>query len=505
MNTLNNKPVNKPVNKQCPSNSSSSPSSNMNISYLNSTLKNACMYIKYNNEVKLNSYSKELLKRFMNYMNGMIGAKTSANYHIKKVVNDTIIIPIYVYTNVQKDSDPIKLIESKIKQVRDFLEHFDWTQASKMQLWIVRSLHILGVNISSSFVLSTETPEIDFNDLHDEPIIINFPKIEYPKIIREKFIDNSYISYLSDPYLTDYGLFINLTVPFDDMGMSYNGLHLYEHLMTKAWDKLKGINLIELNGATWPQAVCFVYSIHNTIESMKEYAVNSLMWHLQSREKGFWDKHKEELHLEIERTVSETRKERTLSAMGRSDLHAYTYSYNTNIFEYWSNKPFEFLITGPEPYEKLKLKFDVVNNYIKKFMPRKDVVRPKNITFKNIPLDVLKMKKLQGFRINKVDSNEIKQKILQPDFDDKLVYGFDCSFECKFEDLSPYNSILHALLYNNRMFTDEELNHFLSNHVIPFSARLFNSASLQIKNAAKYLKEEKDNEQIEEDDDESIE
>lgn len=466
--------------------------SNFKLKKGNGLLNDSFILIKYNNEIKLNNYSGELLKRFMNYVNGMIGAKTSANYHIEKVINYTIKIPIYVYTNNEKNSDPVKLVIDKINNVRNFLENFDWKMVGKTQLWLVRSLHILGINISNAFTLSTETPNLGFNDIINDPIIMNFPKLEYPKIEREKFTDASFITYLSDPYLVDYGMFVNLTVPFDEMGMSYNGLHLYEHLMTKAWDKLNGINLIEMNGSTWPQAICYVYTIHNTIESMKEYAANSIVWHLKSREKGFWKKHKDQLNLEIERTVSETRKERTLASMGRSDLHAYNYSYNTEIFEYWSNKPFELLIVGPTEMKSLKLNSETINGYIRKYMPRKDIKRPDNIKFKYFPVDVLKMKKMQGFQITKIDSNDIKNKMLESDFDGESVYGLDCSFSCKYEDLSIFNSVLHPLLFNNKLMSDEELNKFLQNHVLPFSSLMFGEAPIQIKNASLYLKGKED-------------
>lgn len=464
----------------------------INITSSSKPLNDAYIYIKPNKILKLNKYSEELIKRFMTYMNGMIGAKTSANYHIEKVKDNTIKIPIYVYTNKEKNADPYDLIDEKVNKVRDFLGNFNWKMAGKLQLWLVRSLYILGVNISNAFTISTYTPNIEYNDIIEEPLMLNFPKIEYPKWEREKFIDGSYITYLSDPYLVDYGVFVNLTVPFDDMGMSYNGLHLYEHLMTKAWDDLDGINVIEMNGSTWPQAVCYVYTIHNKLESMKEYAAASIIWALKSRERGFWNKHKEQLNLEIERTVSETRKERTLASMGRSDLHAYNYSYNTEIFEYWSNKPFQLLISGPESIDKLKLKNETINKYIRKHMPRKDIKRPENIKFKHFPVDVLKMKKLQGFKISKVESNHIKSKLIESDFEGNEVFGLDCSFSCKFEDLSSFNSILHPLLFNNKLLTDDEMNKFFKNHVIPYSSLSFGDASLQLKNAVLYLKEKED-------------
>lgn len=475
----------------------------MNIKSSKDLLADSHIYIKYNNDIALNNYSTILLQKFMIYINGMIGAKTSANYHIKRVKNNTIDIPIYVYTNKEKKLDPISLIENKVKNVRNFLENYDWNIAGKQQLWLVRSLKILGINISSAFTISTSTPNSGFNDLNNDPLIIKFPSLSYPIIEKETFIDKSYIVYLSDPYLMDYGIYDNLTVPFDEMGMSYNGLHLYEHLMTKGWDNLSGKNLLELNGSTYPHALCFVYNIHSDLNSMKEYAASSIIWTLKSRKKGFWSEHKQELDLETERTISETRNERTLNSMGRSDFHAYDYNYNTDIFEYWSNKPFGLLIVGPEPLDKLKLKSDTINNLIKQYMPREDIKRPENIKFKNIPIDVLKMKKIQGISIAKVDSEKIKKDLLSKDFDGNFVYGLDCSLCSKNEDLSSLNSVLHPLLFNARLMNNEDLNKFINTHVLPFSALMFSNAPIQLKNTALYLQSEDLEEYSEDSDNES--
>ena len=128
-------------------------------------LDKAYILIKYNYEVPLTTATNELLRRVMLYINMMIGARTSSNYHIEKVVDFVIKIPIYVYTNVEKNADPINLIDEKVRKVKQFLENFNWNEASKAQLWLVRSLHIMGINISSAFTLSTSTPNLEYNDI----------------------------------------------------------------------------------------------------------------------------------------------------------------------------------------------------------------------------------------------------------------------------------------------------------------------------------------------------
>lgn len=450
-------------------------------------LDKAFILIKYNHEVPLTTVTNELLRRVMMYINMMIGARTSSNYHIEKVVDFVIKIPIYVYTNVEKNSDPINLIDEKVRKVKQFLENFNWNEASKSQLWLVRSLHIMGINISSAFTLSTSTPNLDYNDIIDDPVIVKFPKLEFPIIKRHVFSDNSFITYLSDPYVIDYGSFLNLTTSFNDMGMSYNALHLYEHIMTKGWADLDGKDVKILNGCTMSHALCHVYTVHSTLESAKEHSVAAILWSLMSREKGFWTKHKSILDLEIERTVSETRKERTMANMARSDLHAYDYAYNTDIFEYWSNRPFELLLVGPACMDKLTLNHNAIEEVIQKYPRRKDIVRPPNIKFSRIPIDVLKTKKIQGFKILRMDTDEVKRLILDPPTKINAILGYDCSFSCKFEDLSELNTLLHPLLFDGNLFTEEELKTFITKHIMPISCLSLSSAPLSVKHVTEYI------------------
>ena len=178
-----------------------------------------------------------------------------------------------------------------------------------------------------------------------------------------------------------------------------------------------------------------------------------------------------------------------MASMGRSDHRAYDYNYNTSIFEYWSNKPFEMLIAGPDDINTLKLKTETINNTIKQYMPRKDLKRPENIKFKHFPVDVLKMKRYQGLSILKLDPKEIKEKLISPDFDFKGAMGLDCAFYSKTEDLSVLNSVLHPLLFDTRLLSEEELNLFIKTHALPFSTSSFSYASIQSKNAALYLTE----------------
>ena len=446
--------------------------------------------IEYNNSTPLTKYSKILLHRFMSIVNSRLGSRTELNYHIMPVDNFKIKVPFYIYTNDEKKLSPLDFIKKRVNTLIEFLESVDWASCANLQeIWIIHSLKILGIDVSTDFTLSTFTDEIiGFEDLDQEPLKINYPNIHEPKIERVKLNDGSTIIYLSSPYLNDYGIFANLTVPFSEMGMSFNALHLYEHVMTCGWRNINSAKLKIMNGSTWPNGLCSVFAITNTLNSMKAFAASYIKHYLNSRDKGFWQTEwgAEQLKLETQRTISETRTERSLSKLCRSDYHAYDYRYNTDIFEYWSNKPLDILISGPVSLDYLHMNVDVINDYIK-LHPIRQVEKPKNIIYHTLPLDAIKMKKLNGYRVVACKADEIRESLLHMDPANKSLYGLDNKMISEDEDLNSYNIILHVLVYNNKLFSDSELAKFVHTTIIPFSCAFFNDTSLCSKFAGDFL------------------
>ena len=470
--------------------------SNMSKIKLNNDYKNltgSYVIIKPSEEITTNNYSKVLLHRVLSILNALIGAHTNINYHIEKVVDFTIKIPIFSYTNEEKKLSLYDLVDKRINTLRDFLETINWdTMTNKIDRWAVISLRTLGVNISTDLVLTVKIdPTINYPQISDEPLCIPFPKVVLPELERVKFSDNSTITYLSSPLLTDYGVYVNLSVTFDEMGMSWNALHLYEHLMTKGWDNINNTNLVLMNGVTWPNGLCSVFAITSDIPCMKTYAASYIKYFLESRAKDFWKQQTnlDSLKLETVRTISETHNERSLTSLARSDLHAYNFEYNTNIFTYWSNKPFNIFIAGPDPIEKLKLNSQTIESYIK-INPINHITRPRNITFKNLPIDTLKTKKIQQYHVLSEKLETIRKELLHMSDNTNVLYGVDCKIVSSSEDLGPYNTVIHPLVFLNNLFTTDELVTFVKSTVIPFSCTFFDSCALKNKYAGEYLPEQ---------------
>lgn len=457
---------------------------------INNDLTDSYITIEYNEQQPLTKYTRILLHKFLVLLNGHIGANTNLNYHINPIKDFKIKIPIYVYTNDEKKMTTAALIDKRVNTLINHLENIDWSKHANLQeQWLIYSLKTVGIDIASDFLISTFTdPSIGYEDLDHQQLKIKTPVIHQPKIKRITYADGSTILYLSSPYLSDYGVFANLSTTFNEMGMSFNALHLYEHLMTYAWKDIKFDKTKMMNGSTWPQALCSVFVITGNLEAMKTFSASFIKFYLESREPGFWNKpeHIESLKLETQRTISETRTERTLSSLCRSDLHAYDFQYNTKIFEYWSQRPFDLLIAGPDNLEKLYMNKQTIDNFIKLHQPRK-IAKPQNVIYKTLPLDTIKMKQLKQFRILAADKQEIKNYLLRPNPANRCLYGIDSKIISDNENLDGYNSVLHVLCYANKMFSEEELQRFTTYSVIPFSCLFFSDTSLSANFAGDYL------------------
>lgn len=476
------------------------------ITPVNKSIKNVFIYIRYNKEFgelpsaglldtsrvsrniqyTLNRYVVE----FLRHMNFVISAHTNVNYHLLDNKQLFIRIPVYPYTNDEAKLHPLDLILKRVDSIRSFIESYDFSTDTKSTMWLIRTLTSLGVNLNEDFNLTVDCDEFDYKKI-DETLTFNFPKIEYPYISKHILNDKSIITVYEDPYFNDYGVYVNLSVPFADMGMSYNGLHIYEHLMTKGWAGLSVNDQIYANGITYPNGICMVFNILATEKAYNEYTNAALKWLFKIRDQDFWQKAiSDDILLETCRTISETRTERTLASMGRSDLHAYTNDYNRSIFEYWSNQPFTLLLTCPTGTARLNIetieKMSVAH-------PLRNVPRPENIKMKHYPLEVMLMKQINKLYILKSDTERIKTAIMKPRLKTKVYFGVDCYMgqdeDMDDNDLSEFNGVLHPLLYLNRYFTEKELREFVRTHITAASSATLSMQSMCIRHAADSLEE----------------
>lgn len=380
--------------------------------------------------------------RLINHINSQLGCKTALNYQITPVTISNsdeslffqIKIPVLTYTNQQNTTDVYELIDSKIDTILEFFNSFEWDKHPSIYLWCWRTLKLIGVN-----TLEIAKINVDINDYtRSECINFNVPKQPLPSIREITMIDGTVIRSIVDPYMKGYGFFVDLSVPFSDMNFGWNYLHMYEHLMTHAWKGLSERDREDMNGSTMLHGVCYVYTTHHTMDSMMDYFKNYIKFHLESRHKKKWESLREGIELETQRTISETRDERSMVSIGRSDPSSYSFGYDTEVFRYYSSRPFSMLFVSNTEIDLNECR----KLYESMMRPHEPVARPADISFDYIPLHVLRDKQDRQCYIVKYEyTDEIIDKILSP-ADTKLAYGIDCVAASTEHDLSVMNTLL---------------------------------------------------------------
>ena len=439
---------------------------------------------------KISRYDRELLTYLLAYLNCEISAQTVVNYHSFPIKDYTITIPIYVNTDDEAKMKPATLISYRLQTIKNFMRNYQWEKERKTILWVVHALYRRNIDISKCLTIRVELPNNEILKRYNitKDFVSSFPTkpehlqvskfiIKSADIKRITLADGSMITQLINPYANDYGFFVNLSVPYDEMGMSYNALHLYEHLLCKPWKDLEQQDVKFINGSTGPAGISFVYNVHSSLESLQKYFNASLQWAFKSRNNRFWDNQQEDIKKETSRTISETRTERTLTSFGRSDYHAFNGGYDLSIFKYWSNKPFDFLIITPQ---EVQMNILSMNEMCKKY-PINNVERPKNIILSNIPIEVMDMKNEIGKHSMKIETKDIIKAFLTGKFMERAYYGVDCAIVFEQYDKIDSNTFLYLLLYLNRYCKESELKEFIQSRILPRSANIYTTALLSSK------------------------
>lgn len=419
-------------------------------------------------ELKLKSY---LSSYFMNYLSYYIGAKSKINYHMGASIKNKLFIPIYPYEIEESHMTPIDLIKRKIDELQAVLSGIKWKESAKEYYWLISSIIKEGFEFDSSLVCNVVSTSLAIKDEFPVPIPIRLsvPIDDKVRVHRVVSDDKSIITTIVDTHVVDYGLYIDISVPFDEMGIMSNGLHLYEHLCTKAWDGLNEKDMLIMNGSTAAVGTAYIYTVHRTYESFKRYLDATVNFIGKARSKSFWtsDKMKEFIHKEVIRTISETRLERSSSLMARADPHAYEHGYNTDVFHYWSNRPFNILCVVTSPEEEFATRTKL--NNISKMYPLIKVARPPNRMYRHAPIEAFITKMVAGYKTIKTSPVDNAKRVLSKRLESNTIYGVDCKIHISAQGAEDGNTCLSALLFYNRYIDENTLERYCNKNIMPYS------------------------------------
>jgi hypothetical protein len=402
----------------------------------------------------------QVIRLLLADLNNQISFRTSLNYH-GTIFDNMIVIPIYTYGDDESKMNLVELIEYKVNILTTFIENYDLESSGPDMLYVIRTLTMKNIDIQNLFCVHVITPNNINYDAEDIRLHFKFPKLKYPTIKRINLLDNSIITILVDPYIKYHGVFCDYSKSFDDMGMGFNSLHVFEHMMTKAWTNLDMRNVIYYNGFTNQDGRCVVFTIHKNAKNISAFTIESIKFQLKCRTDETWNELKDDLILETRRTISETRNDKFYSSFARSDLSAFKFNYDTNIFKYYASDSINVLVISNKA-----ITFDVnsINNEIMKYP--KFTARPPNVVINYIPLSSLRMKSsMKLYRLKKNTSEiindlvEMKQKI--------HLYGIDSELINEDVDISSYNRILLVLLHLGNHISESELQTYISKKILP--------------------------------------
>lgn len=389
------------------------------------------------------------------------------NNIIYNTQNQQFIIPITVqYHN--EEGNILSIINKRVESIKNTISKLKF-ETNKLK-FIARTLNQYKID-PFNFIQLTYSIQNDKTDKNNETELISTPiELKLPKIpnfeIKEHFYKKGNFRHLEyiDPLLMDYGLYIGLSKPFNEMGYSYNALHIYEHMMTMAWKKLDGSNVIDINGATISTGSCWLYNIHSTKKSLKKYAREYVKFHQLTKNKKYWDKELyDDLKRETIRTYSETQTSKGLKVFSRSDNSVYFDShnmvYNSEPFVKFSEDEYTILTVSPEP---IKFKFD---KYIPDITPDKIKITERKYNF--IPLAAIR--NTDNFIvINKKDlTEEIYNK-------NGCLFGVDCVGLCLDDDTKESETMNTVLLFMLRNSL-ENINKFMKDKTMPIDNYSFSN------------------------------
>ena len=429
-----------------------------------------------------NNMTIKILTLILRKLNQKIGSDTSINYRINpldvKCKNEECVKKYKFILTFPIQQHGIKsneeLLNQTIDTLSEFIPNFNWEHIHKQYLWLWKTLYQLDYKPNSYLKYDDFKTQLSWGP-SDEVI-----KKYEPKLRQTILKDGSKLKEIVDPFVNDYGVYINLSVPFNDMDYGYNYLHYYEHMMTYAWKTISQQDMLEMNGATTCHALCYVYNIHSTRESFETYLKSYLEFHMKSRSNSFWTNELlDGMNMELERTMSETLLDKSYANMAKTDPKS-QHQYNSKILEYYSNKPFEIIVYCPCETDAKKISETIVTSNIT------NVKSPNKLKFNYYPLHVCRDKTNRKYLILQKESGvnpEVNSKTNNP-----TIEGVDCYIKCE-ENLSELNTILMQLLLKE----GQELKDVLVKTPTPNSNLNFGSASCYNDNITSYFENYNEN------------
>lgn len=432
------------------------------------------IYVLFETNKELDSFNKYCFKSLVQFINHYIGAKTDCNYQIKNVCdlkpmnNARLYFEIPLQAHKQNENKTMILFNKRREIIKETINSINWNIQQTRLKWIMK--YFKSNNIIITYSLTDNIDDVNYS----ETIQLNNNVVDDTKIKITNFDDGSIIKQIIVPDCQDYGVYVNISQPFEEMGFGYNYLHVFEHIMCIPWGKISVSDLIMMNGSTFFNGLSYVYALTRTKKSLKLYFNEVLNHIINLRSDDYYKVIKDEIDLQTKRTFSESQNDRSLVAFGRSETCAFDKDYNINVFKYWANKGVSIVILTPE---LINIKKEKINNILVK--SKRNINKPKIKMIDYIPFSVFNEKEKVGYVIKKMNKN------LKIDDVNNAFLGLDnySVMKKKYsgEDYSMdyFNLMLSVFMLCNNPKT---LKKYIKNNILPYKNLYFGMLQMFYKN-----------------------
>lgn len=443
-------------------------------------------------KTKDRDFMMTLIRNLLSTLNYNIAFHTTIEYRISPVINYVITYQIKNYTTKQTEKGVNDLAKEKFDVIDNFCSNIDEKYFNNFNMWALRSLEIVMKNYKETNKFSVRNlfemkAIVNAKTVKQKNIFIKYPEIKYPKYDITTLIDGSTIRQYIDPYVSNYMVCVDYSKDMSELSYHYNCLHVYEHYTTHAWDKLSSINVIDLNGSTYFNGLCYIYTTANNKEDIRDRLISSILFHIKSSDADFVKK-TEVLKTETLRTISEAYILRNITRLGRSDQQAFnTGEYSPNLFAYWSSLPQNILVITNE---KIEFNVDKINEFYKEH--HKTVNQPEITKFDYFPIESYQTHYLTGQHTFKMDKNEIIKNIYSNKYE-SCFYGLDTKTiaytneqefihgQTKKLEIDPdmsYQTLLSPLLFFAKYVDKNTIDKYIKTNVFPKEAALYETLNL---------------------------
>lgn len=333
-----------------------------------------------------------------------------------------VFIPVDVLNMDEARANDV--VRDKVMKLKKFLEEdIDYSSMTTVRNNIMSTINYAKINpklhITASYMKDGKDVTID------EPVNLK------PWSLQAMTINDESILEIVNPYMSQGIVLIDMSVPYEDMGIAQNHLHIFEHICCQSVLRSKDIhNIVDSNGGTMSFGISFMYSILGDEENYKKTVNSVIEWMYKSRTDSFWIEREDDLKRELTRTSSETRYNNNYQAFARSPNSSFYSQANVQLLRYWANRPLKMTLIHPWKQLKVDLK-----PWDDKY-PIEQIPRPSAPVYDWMPYESILMK--PPVVTERVEPKEIARRLYEHAIMDRRITG--CyGVNIVIKDVIPFN------------------------------------------------------------------